>query len=151
MIITDEFGRQTVFEGELLVEETTDSSTGSKPQWLEVDVWRTEAGNYIVRRTTRYRIRHANENCDRADGYDLAPATPDDTYDCPSCQRAWPYDSTGFRQTSRITVDVYETPQALISGFQSDGRFNNLARAILANISEQDDRVDVLWNKVVVP
>jgi len=150
-VVTDHFGRRTEFTGEQLIYETTDSSQGDKPQWLEVDVWRTEAGNFVVKRTTRYRIRHLKEECSRADGYELSPATREDTYACPSCNKLGFLTGAGFAQDPRITVDVYNTPQDLIAGFQSEGRFNNLARAVLADICEKDDRVDAAWNRVVVP
>lgn len=148
--LVDDFGRRTVFTGEKLVEETTDSTVNLKPQWLEVDVWRTQAGSFVVRRTTRYRIRHLREDCSRADGYDLSPAATTDNYNCPECNPAQ-YMGEGYAQSPRTTVDVYRTPQDLILGFQNDGRFSNLARAILADISEQDDRVDAAWNEVIVP
>lgn len=151
-VVTDEFGRRTVFTGEHLVCQTTDNTLSVKPQWLEVDVWRTEAGKYVVRRTTCYRVRHRSENCAKAEGYDLVVAGPDDTYECSACQALPnPISNTNWAQTPRITVDVYDTPQALILGFQNEGRFNNLARTILYEVSGQDDRVDAVWNTVVVP
>lgn len=148
--LTDDFGRRTVFTGERLVEETTDSTVNLKPQWLEMDVWRTQLGNFVVRRTTRYRIRHTFMNCPKADGYDLVPATADDTYACSECNRMDAHQG-GYAQSPRSTVDVYNTPQDLILGFQNDGKFSNLSRAVLADLSEQDDRVDAAWNTVVVP
>lgn len=148
-IVTDDFGRRTVFTGEPLVSETSDSTFGDKPQWLEVDVWRTQAGNFVVRRTTRYRVRHRHDECARADGYDLTPATESDTYACPYCNRG---DAPGgFGQAPRISVDTYTEPESLILGFQNEGRYSNLARAILAELSEQDERVNAAWNTVVVP
>lgn len=151
--IADDFGRRTVFVGEELVDETTDNALTNKPQWLDVTVWRTEAGKFVVRRTTSYRIRHATEDCARAEGYDLAPAGPDDTYPCPTCNKrgAMAGIRDGLAQTPRITVDVYDTPQELIQSFQNDGRYSNLARSILAYLSEKDSRVDAAWNTVVVP
>lgn len=147
-VIFDHFGRRTVFTGEHLVCETTDSADQGKPQWLEVDVWRTQSGNFVVKRSTKYRIRHSDETCYKADGFDLIPATEDDTYSCGNCGDSH---GPGYAQSPRTTVDVYKTPQELILGFQNEGRFNNLARAVLAEICEQDDRVDAAWNTVVVP
>lgn len=147
--VEDDFGRRTVFVGEHLIDrETTDNTEGTKPQWLEVDVWRTAAGKFVVRRVTKYRINHATDGCPRADGYALSPSRDSDTYLCPSC-KGDPVE--GWRQDDRITVDAYDTPQDLILGFANEGRYNNLARAILADISEQDERVDAVWNTVVVP
>lgn len=148
-VVTDDFGRRTVFTGEKLIEETTDNADGTKPQWLEVDVWRTQSGNFVVKRTTCYRILHLREDCARAEGYDLVPATTEE-YPCPSCNKMGLLNE-GFAQTPRINVDVYSLPQDLILGFQNEGRFSNLARAILADISEKDERVDAVWNTVVVP
>lgn len=151
MIVEDEFGRKTIFEGEQLVCETTDSAHGTKPQWLEIDVWRTESGNFVVKRATKYRIRHRREDCERAEGYDLVTAAPGDTYPCPTCNRTGAVLDGGWAQSPRITVDVYETPKDLILGFSNEGRYNNLARSILAQVAERDDRVDAVWNTVVVP
>jgi hypothetical protein len=151
-ILTDDFGRRTVFTGELLVEESTDSAISIKPQWLEVGVWRTQAGNFVVRRITRYRVLHLDDECEKADGYELSPSNGDEgIYPCRTCNR---HGETrgGWRQDDRITVEVYATPQDLIAGFRAeDGRFSNLSRTILADIAEQDDRVDAVWNTVVVP
>lgn len=147
--LTDEFGRKTMFKGQKLVAESTDSSLGNKPQWLEVEVYRTEAGNWVVQRTTRYRIRHANDRCARADGYALAPARRADTYPCRAC---WVDDVTGgFGQLPRITVDSYTSIPELIASFRTEGKYSALARAILADVAEQDERVDEVWNTVVVP
>jgi hypothetical protein len=148
---TDDFGRRTVFTGDRLVSESTDSEAGTKPQWLEVIVWRTESGNFVVQRTTHYRIRHIRELCPRAEGYDLVDATDLDTYPCPSCNKYNNLESRGYAQSSRISVDVYHDPQELIHSFQIDGRYSNLAKTILADLSEQDTRVDDLWNTVQVP
>jgi hypothetical protein len=149
-VLVDDFGRRTVFTGEKLVEESTDNIRRNKPQWIDVDVWRTQAGSFVVQRITHYRIRHLHLECGRAEGYELSPATEDDTYPCRSCNRA-EQNEGGWRQEDRTTVDVYLTPQDLIQGFQNEGRFSTLARTILADISEQDDQVDALWNTVVVP
>jgi hypothetical protein len=150
--LVDDFGRRTVFTGEKLIEESTDSTRSIKPQWVDVDVWRTQAGSFVVQRTTHYRIRHMWEDCVRADGYDLSPATEADTYDCPNCcGKGLAQSPNGWSQDDRVTIDSYLTPQDLILGFQNDGRFSNLARTILADLSEKDDRVDAAWNTVRVP
>lgn len=151
IILTDDFGRRTTFTGESLVAESTDTASGSKPQWIEVVVYRTESGNFVVQRTTHYRIRHLREMCPRAEGYDLVDATELDTYPCPSCNKFDNPEARGYAQSSRVNVDVYNEPQDFISSFQVDGRFSNLAKTILADVSEQDRRVDDLWNTVVVP
>lgn len=148
--LTDDFGRRTVFSGEKLVGESTDTAAGTKPQWVDVDVYRTSAGNFVVARTTHYRIRHVREDCPRADGYELIEPTVLDTYPCPACNRAGTTEG-GFAQADRITVEVLRTPEELIAFFQVDGRHSNLARTILADVAEQDDRVDAVWNTVVVP
>lgn len=150
MELVDSFGRKTIFEGELLVEENTD--TGQKPQWLEMKVWRTLGGSYIVLRITRYRVFHTSANCSRAVGYTLVEAGDEDNVNCPVCAKdASPYDE-GFAQDSRVAVDAHPTPQELIESFrQEDGRYSNLARAVLATISAKDPDVDARWNTVVVP
>jgi hypothetical protein len=148
--LVDDFGRRTVFTGEKLVEESTDSTRNIKPQWIELDVWRTQAGSFVVQRTTHYRVRHLHEECEKADGYDLSPATEADTFTCHTCNKAGETRG-GWTQDDRTTVDVYATPQDLILGFQNDGRFSNLSRSILADIADQDPRVDAAWNTVRIP
>ncbi len=150
--ITDDFGRRTSFRGNKLIAESTDTAAGTKPQWLDVDVWRTEGGNWVVKRTTHYRVRHTSDTCHRADGYELIPPTHLDTYPCPSCNKASVLEG-GLGQASRITVESYRTSQELIDSFKDpkDGKYSNLARTILADLAEQDDRLDELWNNVVVP
>lgn len=149
-VVVDDFGRRTVFKGEKLVGESTDTVAGTKPQWLDVTVWRTAAGSFVVERTTHYRVRHTSELCSRAEGYELIEATSLDTYACPSCNKDGVLEG-GCAQADRVTVEAYTTPQELISSFQQDGRYSNLARTILADLSEQDERIDKLWNTVVVP
>lgn len=148
--ISDDFGRRTTFRGEKLVQESTDTVAGVKPQWLDVSVWRTEGGNFVVQRTTHYRIRHAHDRCARAEGYELLDATKVDTYLCATCNKNGSL-TGGLSQASRITVDAYSGVRELIASFEVDGRFSNLARTILADLAEQDDRVDEAWNTVVVP
>lgn len=147
--LVDDFGRRTVFTGEKLVEESTDSP--AKPQWVVVEVWRTEAGAFVVRRTTHYRILHLSPVCEKADGYDLSPATAEDNYTCRHCGRTTGAFSGGYRQDDRVAIDVYNDPAALILGFQAEGRFTTLSRSILADIAEADARVDAAWNTVIVP
>lgn len=149
MTLIDDFGRRTVFTGERLVSEHTDTSDERKPQWVEIDVWRTEGGSYIVRTATCYRIRHSSDQCAKAEGYELEPATVDDTYPCPACNKA---DTPGgLGQLPRTTVEAYRTPQELIESFKQNGSHTNFGRAILAEISDIDDAVDAAWNTVVVP
>lgn len=149
--LEDDFGRRTVFKGEQLLQEHTDTADGRKPQWVEVTVWRTEGGSYIVRRITMYRLRHARKTCSRADGYELLPATPSDTYLCPTCNKGGSADEPGFAQMDRVTVEAYHNPQELIDSFQQDGRFSNLSRSILADLSDLDPVVDAAWNVQVIP
>jgi hypothetical protein len=148
--LVDDFGRRTVFTGEKLLEESTDSHRNVKPQWVEVTVWRTQGGSFVVQRTTHYRIHHLDDECEKADGYDLSPATAADTYPCPTCNKAG-LGNGGWSQDDRTTVDVYRTPEDLINGFRVDGRYSTLSRSILADIADQDPRVDAAWNTVIVP
>lgn len=149
--LTDDFGRATVFTGKLLVEDHTDNADGNKPQWLEIGVYVTEAGSYIVQRSTMYRIIHSRESCSRADGYVLVEATDEDTYNCSECNRNGTADDDGFAQAPRITVDVYRSVPELIESFGQNGRYNQLARAILAELSELDEEINAQWNTVHVP
>lgn len=146
--LADEFGRTTLFRGSKLVSESTDSP--DKPKWLEVEVFRTEGGNWVVYRASSYRIRHAHDRCPRADGYALTRARRSDTYSCRECADGT--EGGGFGQLSRVSVDSYSNVEDLIASFRAqDGVYSGLARAVLADLSEQDDRVHQAWNTVVVP
>lgn len=144
--VTDGFGRRVVFRGENLISDTTDTDDRRKPQWLDIDVWRTEAGSFVVKRAVRHRVVHRRENCPRLDGYDVVPSSG--SYPCAVCN---PGGEPGWGQAPRITVDVYPAPEELIESLKVDGKFTRLSRAILADLSEQDARVDALWNTVEVP
>jgi len=149
--LSDEFGRQTKFRGERLVRESTEGEV-HRPRWQEVEVYRTEAGNWVVFRATNYRIRHSHDRCSRADGYALTPARPSDTYPCRECLGSGNAVPGGLGQLSRISVDSYTSVDDLILSFRAqDGVYSALSRAILADLSEQDERVDATWNTVVVP
>lgn len=149
--LEDDFGRRTVFNGEKLLEESSDNPRRNKPQWVVVEVWRTQAGSFVVSRTSHYRVRHLDEECDKADGYFISPATAEDIIPCRACNKV-EQDTGGWRQDDRITVTVCKTPQDLILDFQNDeGKFSYLSRTILADLAEKDDRVDEAWNTVVVP
>lgn len=148
--LEDSFGRRTIFTGELLVSEHTDTSDGRKPQWLEVEVWRTEGGSFVVSRNTNYRIRHSSTNCSRAEGYDMVEAGTDDTYLCTTCNRSGSLKDRGLAQASRISVDTYRTVPELINSFEQDGRYTHLARAILSDLSGKDSEIDAAWNTVRV-
>jgi hypothetical protein len=150
LTLVDDFGRRTVFTGKLLADEHSDTRDGHKPQWVEISVWRTQGGSYVVRRTTRYRVRHVREDCRRAEGYDLVPANGDDTYSCTACNKVGS-STGGYAQAPRISIDAYRSPEELIAGLETNGRHSNLARALLADLSEQDPAVDTAWNTVVVP
>jgi hypothetical protein len=145
--LIDQFGQSTVFAGELLADEHSDTSDRRKPQWVEIYVWRTEAGSFVVHTITRYRVRHQDPTCSRAEGYELTTPVSDDTFACASCNQDGNLEG-GWAQSSRITVVAHHTPQALIDSFQTDGRHSNLARSILADISDRDEGVDGLWNTV---
>lgn len=148
--LTDDFGRKTVFIGAQLIDETTDTEDGNKPQWLEVTVWKTEAGNFVVRRTTNYRIIHASENCSRADGYVLVEAGEEDTYNCKTCNPHGDMYTEGFAQAPRITVDVYSTPSELTESFRIDGRYSTFSRSLLADLAKLDAGIDKVWSVVHV-
>jgi hypothetical protein len=144
----DSYGRRTVFKGELLVADTTDTEDGRKPQWLDIDIWRTEGGSYVVKKAVQYRVVHRLSTCSRLDGYETRPAGPGDTFHCVTCNPEGR--STGLGQESRVTVDVYRTPEELIESLKVDGKWTRLSRTLLADLCEQDDRIDALWNTVVV-
>lgn len=148
--LTDDFGRKTIFTGVQLIDETTDTEEGDKPQWLEVFIWKTEGGNYVVRRSTKYRIIHASENCSRADGYVLVEAGDDDTYNCKSCNPHGDQYTAGFAQAPRVSVDVYASPSELTESFRTEGRYTAFSRSILADLAKLDPGVDSVWSVVHV-
>lgn len=147
---TDSYGRKTVFRGELLVADTTDTEDGRKPQWVDIDIWRTEGGSYVVKKEVRYRLVHARENCSRLDGYTTRAPGDDDTHPCRTCNPEGRIVRPGWAQESRETVDVYRTPEELINSLRVEGKHTRLSRTLLADLSELDDRIDAIWNTVVV-
>lgn len=146
----DSFGRRTVFRGELLVSDTTDTEDGRKPQWLDIDIWRTEAGAFVVQKAIHYRVVHATQSCSRLDGYETRRPTGEDTYACRTCNPEGIPVAAGWAQGSRVTVDVYRAPEHLIESLKVDGKWTRLSRVLLADLAEQDERIDRLWNTVVV-
>lgn len=146
----DSYGRRTVFRGELLVSDTTDTEDGRKPQWLDIDIWRTEGGSYVVKKAVHYRLLHARQDCSRLDGYSTRRPGPDDTHLCRTCNPQGLAVSTGWAQAERVTVDVYRLPEELIASLRVEGKYTRLSRTLLADLSELDDRIDRLWNTVVV-
>ena len=151
--VSDSYGRKTVFNGELLIEDTTDDSEGRKPQWLDIDVWRTEAGAFVVQRAINYRVVHIREACPKLEGYDTRPLEADDTVLCKVCNPEGQVGGTTslrWAQASRVTVDVYREPQELIESLKVKGEYTRLSRSLLADLSDQDERIEALWNTVVV-
>lgn len=146
----DSYGRRTVFKGELLVSDTTDTEDGRKPQWLDIDIWRTEGGSYVVKKAVQYRLVHNRQDCTRLDGYETRQPGAEDTHPCRTCNPEGRPVATGWAQKSRVTVDVYRAPEELIESLKVDGKWTRLSRALLADMSEQDDRIDRLWNTVRV-
>ena len=146
--IADTFGRRMTFVGELLVADSTNAD--NKPQWMDIDVYRTESGNFIVRRSTRYRVRHQLEGCPRLDGFEQRTPNASDTYPCNVCNKDGVL-AGGWTQVDRTAVEAYLSPGSLLDSFKINERFSGLSRSLLAYISEQDARVDDLWNNVQVP
>lgn len=152
--LVDDFGRHTKFEGELLVEETTDTVDLSKPQWTDTEIYRTEGGRYVVWSEVQYRVRHHSKWCRRAQGYELKDAGDGDTWACPTCNRE--KTSGGYGQESRVKLDVCETPEELVARLSSINSQTGLrihsqfSQALLAQISEKDEAVRDLWMEQVV-
>jgi hypothetical protein len=145
--VEDSFGRSTNFKGSLLADETTDNDNERKPQWSDVEVWVTEAGNFVVRRTSNYRIRHNHVGCTRAEGFTLIEADESDTYLCPTCGA----DGNSLHaQEARVSVQHYLDLKSFVESFQQDGRYSQFARTVLSNISDQNDAVNNFWNTVHV-
>lgn len=154
MTLEDEYGKRTRFRGTRLVGETTDTETGEKPQWAEIEVWRTEAGAYVVQRTTHYRLRHLSDTCPRL-GANLLPRRPTetDTFPCPRCNtRNTIEPGKGYGVAPRSAVDIARIPADLIRLLaNNDGTYSGFTRSVLAEISEQDQAVADLWMEEVVP
>ena len=146
--IEDTFGRRTQFVGEHIVADSTNAD--NKPQWMDIDVWRTESGNFVVRRSTRYRVRHQLESCPRLTGMESRTPVAADSYPCNVCNKDGILVG-GWTQLDRTAVDAYCSPALLVDSFKINDRFSGLSRSLLADISEQDARVDDLWNVVRVP
>lgn len=146
----DTYGRRTVFRGELLFSDTTDTADRHKPQWMDIDVWRTEGGSFVVKKDVQYRVVHARRSCPRLVGHTPVDPDEEDTVGCQSCSPEGPPSSGGWAQESRVTVDAYRTPEELIESLKVRGEYTRLSRTLLADLAEQDDRIDRLWNTVVI-
>jgi hypothetical protein len=159
-VIEDEYGRRATFVADMLVTDTTDTEEGSKPRYVNLTVWRTKGGKYVVHTETHFRIWHLDENCRRAtrEGAILRPAqAAGDTFPCPTCHNrpAAPL-GTGYGQVTRHKQSVYDSPQALIDGLRTvnnqtgETHHSRFAQSLLADISEVDQAVADLWMNVVV-
>lgn len=152
--LVDDFGQHTKFEGELLVDDTTDTAERRKPQWTDTEIYRTEGGRYVVWQETSYRVRHRSRNCARASGYELVEADEEDTWACPGCNSEG--NPGGYGQRSRVKVDVCETPQELIMRMSSINQntglrtHSNFSRSMLARVSEVDEALREAWMEQVV-
>lgn len=144
--LEDSFGQQTTFVGTLLAHEDTDTES-RKPRWAELEVWETEGGNFVVRRTYNYRIRHARDTCSRAEGFELVEADETDTHLCTTCGAT---EASPWAQESRLSIDVYESAQSLIDSFKQDNRFSHFARSVLMTLSDKNSHIHACWNTVRV-
>lgn len=143
-VLEDEYGRRTKFSGTKLISESTDTSDREKPQWAEIEVWSTEGGAYVVTRATHYRTFHLASNCSKL-GI-AVPSQPKDIIPCKRCNRIGLVESGRyFGNMSRRNVDVIDTPGELIEHLKVEGTHTGFAKAILADLSEQDDRIKDLW------
>lgn len=145
----DDHGRRTTFEGELVLAVSTDDPV--KPQWTEIDIWRTEAGNFVVHRSVHYRVRHASRACAKARNADLDESDEHDTLPCNLCCPSGQLPRSGYSQASKVSVDAFLSVPLLIESFRHNGQMSQLARSILEDLSRLDSRVDAEWNTVVVP
>lgn len=147
--LVDSFGRKTIFEGTELVKNSSDN--GRKPSWIEVTVWKTGAGNYVVLRITKYRVTHASATCEKAEGFDLVEAGEEDSYNCLTCNRNGTINDPGWAQADRVHVNSYRSPQALAEGFQErDGSYSNFSSSILSFLAKKDKGIDRAWSVVHV-
>jgi len=140
-----------------LVESSTKSAR-PKPQWVDITVWRTEGGQYVVRRVTRYNVYHSNANCSKAEGnelYDIQRSTST-MFKCPRCVDRM--NTTGaYGQLDRTNIEVYPTPRDLIDGLAhmngTAGAANHslFIQEMLADLSEIDSNIATVWMRRVVP
>lgn len=150
----DGFGRSISFRGELLIDKDTDN--GEKPQWTRIRVWRTDAGQYVLRRQVHYRVFHLSETCSKAAGSALVPASSrNDDFPCTLCNPG-KLMTDGYGQESKQTIEVLRIPGQLIDSLATvnaqTGAMHHsaFAQSILAEISAKDEDVSALWMKQVV-
>lgn len=141
--IVDEFNRTHVFQGEELLSETSDD--GRRPRWVDMTVWRTPAGKYVVLEETSFRVRHLNPSCSRARGYDLVPADDEDCAACPECNPAGLM-ATGWAQQSRTNIVIHDSAAAFVNSINA----NKFTRYCMSKLAEVDERISSLWSIVVV-
>lgn len=152
--LEDDFERHTRFTGTLLVEDTTDTDDERKPQWTVTRIYRTDGGRYVVWSEVNYRVRHASTNCRKLPPDDVLTAAKSDTWPCPHCNpNGLP---GGYGQASKVKVDVCENPAQLIARLGSINQQTGLrthsqfSRALLADISDEDEAVAAAWMTQVV-
>lgn len=159
-VLVDDYRRETVFTGVVLVESSTKSAR-PKPQWVDITVWRTEGGQYVVRRVTRYNVYHSNDNCSKAEGNELynlreLKNIPNDLFKCPRCVGRMP-NNGAWGQLDRTNIEVYPTPRDLIDGLAhmngTAGAANHslFIQEMLADLSEIDSNIATVWMRRVVP
>lgn len=147
--LVDDYGQVTRFDGELLVQETSDTEDERKPQYTDIDVWRTSRGNFVVLRQVHYRYRHASRGCERLDGnITLREPRPTDTYSCPKCNPLRVLEpGMGYGMASRKDVDIYPTAGHLIKSMeQPNGSYSGLSKSILSELSTKDDDIKNTWS-----
>lgn len=149
--LLDEYGQATNFNGEKLLSDTTDD--GRKRSFVDMTIYRTHAGAYIVHRVIRYRIRHLSDRCSNL-GDNLMPrdATDDDTVPCGRCNPNRVEDG-GFGVEDRSQVLIATTPARLaeVLADHNTGVHSGFSRAMLADLSDIDPAIAAVWMEVTVP
>lgn len=108
LFVVNDRGQQIDFHGELL--GSGSSYADWKSRWFEIDIYRTEAGKYIVAGAGRTLVVH-RPTCAVARPADPEPA-PDDAVPCDTCQPS--LTEPVVVEVDREWAQVSDDPQAII-------------------------------------
>lgn len=142
--------REIEFSGKMLGSSTTENDDSLR--WTEINIYRTDGGNYIVERLGRSLIYHRASAPCRGDGWVEVAGNklPDESEPCPSCKPKAPEDSgfvqteTFYHETTKSSAEVVKRPEDLHDAlsFKDDkrrvSRISHPAAQALQNAAAND-------------
>lgn len=92
------------------------SDDGKSLRWTEVEIYRTESSNYVVRKIGRSVVFHRVNGCETTTGVQhTGPLDPENWFPCPVCHPAEPApDGLTVLEVDRVTTHISSTPEGCI-------------------------------------